>query len=221
MAIVMGDRVLVAPAVEGPIAASGRIIGNFDVEEARRLVRALQAGTLPAELTLASETWVGPTLGADTIRSGLAACAGGVVLVVGFLLWMYRADGAVATAAITLNVLIQIAILALLKATLTLPGIAGLALTIGMAVDAHVLVFERVREELALGRTARAALRAAYDRVFTTLIDSHVTTLLTGAALYWAGTGAIRGFAVALIVGLIVNLFTATWVARNMQEALV
>lgn len=218
LAIVMGGRVQMAPVIETKIERHGRIAGAMDFAAASRTVRMLRAGSLPAELEPLSETVIGPTLGADTVRSGLQACMAGAGLVVGFMLLLYRMAGVVATLALALNLLLQLAVLAAFGATLTLPGIAGLALTAGIAVDSNVLVFERIRDERRAGKSVKAALAAGYERALPAILDSHVTSFITAAILYGFGSGPVRGFAITLGIGLAANLFTATWASRTMQE---
>lgn len=219
IAIVMGGRVQMAATVESRIERHGRIAGGMDLATAVGTVRMLRAGSLPAELEPLSETVIGPTLGADTVRSGLRACAAGAGLVVLFMLAWYRGAGLVASAALGLNLLLQLAVLAACGATLTLPGIAGLALTAGIAVDSNVLVFERIADERRAGKSARAALSAGYERAFPAILDSHATSFITAAILHAFGSGPVRGFAITLGIGLAANLFTATWASRTMQEA--
>lgn len=220
LAIVMGGRVQMAATIESRIERHGRIAGGMDHAAATRTVRMLRAGSLPAELEALSETVIGPTLGADTVRAGLEACAAGALLVVLFMLFWYRAAGVVASAALALNLLLQLAVLAACGATLTLPGIAGLALTAGIAVDSNVLVFERIADERRAGKSARAALAAGYERALPAILDSHATSFITAAILYAFGSGPVRGFAITLGIGLAANLFTATWASRTMQEAI-
>ena len=219
LAIVLGGRVYMAAVVENPIRVHGKIAGRFDLDEARRVVRILRSGVLPAELHLLAETAIGPTLGADTVRQGLEASLCGGAAVACFMVAVYGVAGLLAVLAMLLNFLLQLVCLVWVGATLTLPGIAGFALTMGMAVDSNILVFERVREESAGGKGRRAALDAGYDKAFWTIVDSHLTSIITGAVLYNFGTGPIRGFAVTLIVGLVVNLFTSLWVTRVLQES--
>ena len=219
LAIVMGGRVQMAATIESRIERHGRIVGGgMDFAAATRTVRMLRAGSLPAELEALSETVVGPTLGADTVRAGLHACAAGAALVVGFMLLMYRTAGVVATLALLLNLLLQLAVLAAFGATLTLPGIAGLALTAGIAVDSNVLVFERIRDERRAGKSVRSALAAGYEKALPAILDSHATSFITAAILYGFGSGPVRGFAITLGIGLAANLFTATWASRTLQE---
>ena len=218
LAIVMSGRVQMAPVIEGRIDRHGRIAGGMDVDAARRAVRMLRAGSLPAELEAISETVIGPTLGEDTVHSGLVACAVGGGLVVGFMLLFYRMAGVVASTALALNLVLQLAVLAAFGATLTLPGIAGLALTAGIAVDSNVLIFERIRDERRAGRNLRAALAAGYEKALPAILDSHATSFITAAILYGFGSGPVKGFAITLGIGLAANLFTATWASRTLQE---
>ncbi|MBI4862486.1 MAG: protein translocase subunit SecD [Candidatus Riflebacteria bacterium] len=219
LAIVLGGKVYMAPVVRDRITNRGQITGNFDLEEARRVVRILRAGALPADLKPLAENTVGPSLGADSIRQGIRASQVGSVLVVVFMLFLYKLSGVFSILSLLLNLLLQLCCLLFLEATLTLPGIAGFALTVGMAVDSNILIFERTKEELRAGKTVRAAIDAGYAKAFVTIIDSHITTILTALVLYYFGTGPIRGFSVTLIVGLLVNLFTAVWVSRVMQDS--
>ena len=219
LAIVLGGRVYMAPEIQSPIRDRGQITGKFDIEEARRVVRILRAGSLPAELTPLAENSIGPTLGRDSIEQGLKASFYGSCLVIIFMTAFYKLSGVFSVIALVLNLLLQLVMLIFLEATLTLPGIAGFALTVGMAVDSNVLIFERIKEELHCGKTVRASIDAGYDKAWWTIIDSHVTTILTGCVLYYFGTGPIRGFAVTLIIGLVVNLFTAIWVTRVLQDS--
>ena len=188
------------------------------MDEVSKLVKVLKVGSLPAELKPMAESIVGPTLGKDSIRSGVRASLGGALLVVIFMLTFYKLSGLYALIALLANVLLQVTVLVGLDATLTLPGIAGFALTVGMAVDANVLIFERIKEELRYGKPVRAAISAGYDKAFVAIFDANVTTILTGIVLFYFGTGPIRGFAVTLLVGLVINLFTALWVTRVFQD---
>jgi protein-export membrane protein SecD len=220
VAIVLAGKVYMAPTIEGPIEQDGRIIGRFDLQEARRVVGALKGGALPCELELLTQNTIGPTLGLDTVQKGLTASLWGATAVTLFMVGFYRWSGVLAILALVLNLLLQIILLTFFGATLTLPGIAGFALTVGMAVDSNIIIFERIKEELALGKAARNALAAGYEKAFTTLIDSHFTAILTGLILARFGTGPIRGFAITLIIGLVVNLFTSIWATRVLQEGL-
>lgn len=215
MAIVLDDVVYSAPVIQDRIAGGRAVIsGSFTVDEARDLAVALRAGALPAPVSVLEERTVGPTLGADSIEMGLKAGLLGLVLVLVFMAIYYRKAGLIADAALIFNVPIILAVLAGFGATLTLPGIFGLVLTLGMAVDANVLIFERIREETRGGKTPKAAVAAGFGRAFWTIFDSNLTTLLTALVLYHFGSGPIRGFAVTLSVGLISSMFTAIFFSR-------
>ena len=219
LAIVLDEVVRMAPNIRQPITTGRAQIEGFDsVEEARDIAIVLRAGALPAPLEIIEERTVGPSLGADSIRSGKMAGMLGLLVVMGFMVFYYRASGLVADIALLLNIVLVLAALAAFGATLTLPGIAGLILTVGMAVDANVLIFERVREERALGKTVRAALDAGYDRAFVTILDAQITTLIAAAVLFQFGTGPIKGFAVVLTIGIMSSIFTAVFVTRTIFE---
>lgn len=221
LAIVLDGKAQSAPVIREPIpSGQAQISGNFSVEEANDLSIVLRAGALPAPVIVEEERTVGPLLGADSIKSGLNAAFIGTTLVLGFMLIYYRLAGLVANFALMLNVLLILACLSLFKGTLTLPGIAGLILTIGMAVDANVLIYERIREEIALGKSLRAAIAAGYHRALSAIIDSNVTTIVAAALIFKFGTGPIRGFAVTLTIGLLANLFTAVVCTRVIIELL-
>jgi preprotein translocase subunit SecD len=221
LAIVLDRRIISAPRINAVIADSGIIEGgNFTLESAEDLALKLRSGALPAGMEILEERTVGPSLGADSIRKGVVASAIGSVIVILFMLVYYRLAGINAVAALLTNILLLLAAMAYLGSTLTLPGIAGIALTIGMGVDANVLVFERIREELRVGRTVRAAIHAGFDKAFTTIIDSNFTTLIAGLFLYAYGTGPVRGFAVTLNVGIMANLFTAVFMSRVLFDVL-
>lgn len=209
MAIVLDGNVYSAPTIQSKISGDGVITGRFTEEEAKDLAIVLKAGALPAPLTPLQNLTVGPTLGNDSIDAGRKAILLGAILVIVFMAVYYGMSGIIADFAIALNLVILIGALALLNATLTLPGLAGILLTIGMGVDSNVLIFERIRDELRLGKSVRAAVDGGYDKAFTTVLDSHVTTLITAAVLFQFGTGPIKGFAVTLSLGIIINLFTA------------
>jgi preprotein translocase subunit SecD len=216
LAIVLDEVVRMAPNINQPITTGQARIEGFEaVEEARDIAIVLRAGALPAPLTIIEERTVDPSLGADSIDSAKIAGLLGVIGVVAFMILYYRGSGLVADIALVLNVVLILAALAAFGATLTLPGIAGLILTIGMAVDANVLVFERVREELAIGKTVRAALDTGFDRALVTILDSQITTLIAGAVLFQFGTGPIKGFAVVLSIGIVSSIFTAVFVTRT------
>ena len=192
----------------------GQITGSFTTESAYDLALKLRSGALPASLEYQEERTVGPSLGADSIRSGITASALGFASVVLFILLYYRLAGVNAVVALMLNLLILVGALAYFAATLTLPGIAGVILTIGMGVDANVLIFERIKEEMRAGKTPRTAISAGFGKAFWTIIDANVTSLVAAAILFQFGTGPIQGFAVTLSIGLISNMFTAIFVSR-------
>jgi SecD/SecF fusion protein len=210
IAIVLDGKVRSAPVVQSKIpGGEGRITGLDSDEEANDVAIVLRAGALPAPVSIIEERTVGPTLGHDSIVSGAYAALGGLVIVMLFMVFYYRASGLLACGALVLNLIIILAVLARLHASLTLPGIAGLILTIGMAIDANVLIFERIREELAKAKTVRSAIDAGYERAFKTILDANVTTLITAAVLWQFGTGPIKGFATTLSIGIIASMFTA------------
>ena len=214
-AIILDGRVISAPVIREPIlGGSGQISGNFTFQSAQDLALLLRAGALPAPLTIIEERTVGPGLGADSIAAGKVASVVGMALVVVFMVVVYGLFGAMANVALILNMFLIAAVLSVLQATLTLPGIAGIVLTIGMAVDANVLIFERIREEVRLGRTPISAIDAGYRRAITTIVDANVTTLIAALLLYVFGSGPIRGFAVTLSIGIMASFFTAVWLTR-------
>jgi protein-export membrane protein SecD len=220
LAIVLDNRVQSAPNIHERIPrGQGSITGSFTEEEAQNLAIVLRSGALPAPVHVVEERTVGPSLGQDSIQKGLKAGAVGATLVILFMVIYYRLSGLVAVAALVLNILGLLACMAGFHATLTLPGIAGIVLTIGMAVDANVLVFERIREELRNKKTVLAAIDLGYSRAFRTIVDAHVTTLLSALALMWFGSGPIRGFAVTLSIGLIINMITAVGVSKMIFDA--
>jgi preprotein translocase subunit SecD len=190
------------------------IEGNFSQDSAKDLALILRAGALPASIKYLEERTVGPSLGADSIRAGVRASIGSLIVVMLFLLVYYRASGANAVVALILNLLILLAFMAFSGAVLTLPGIAGVVLTIGMGVDSNVLVFERIREELRNGKANASAVSVGFDRAFLTIIDTHITTLVSAAFLFLFGTGPVKGFAITLVIGLLANLFTSIYVSR-------
>ncbi len=221
LAIVLDGRVASAPVIQDKIRGGrASITGRFSDQEARDLAVVLRAGALPAPVRIIEERTVGPSLGRDSIRQGLRAGIAGSLAVMVFMLWYYKAAGFIAVLALVLNVYFLFAVLAGLKGTLTLPGIAGVVLTIGMSVDSNVLIFERIKEELRNLKSIRAAIDSGYKRAFRTILDAHVTILITGVVLYQFGTGPIRGFAVTLVIGLIANMFTAVLVTRMIYDAI-
>ncbi|HMI32075.1 MAG TPA: protein translocase subunit SecD [Candidatus Limnocylindrales bacterium] len=220
LAIVLDGKVQSAPNIQEKIPrGQGSITGTFTEEEAQNLAIVLRSGALPAPVNVVEERTVGPSLGQDSIDKGLHAGAIGALLVVFFMIFYYRVSGVVAVVALILNLLGLLACMAGFHATLTLPGIAGVVLTIGMAVDTNVLIFERIREELRNKRTVLAAIETGYARAYRTIIDAHVTTLLSSFALMWFGTGPIRGFAITLSIGLIINLITAVGISKMIFDA--
>ena len=218
LAIVLDGTVYSAPVIQGKLGADNRITGHFTTQEADELSKILKAGALPATLRYQQQLTVGPTLGRDSIRSGVLASVAGLAFIVIFMVVYYKLSGVNAVVALTANLLILLAVLAYSGANLTLPGIAGVILTMGVGVDTNVLVFERIREELRNGKTVRAAVDAGFDRVFTTIIDTHATALIAAAFLFQFGTGAIKGFAVTLVIGLIANVFASFFVSKFLFE---
>ena len=215
LAIVLDNNVYSAPVIQEKIAGGeARITGNFTTEEARDLAIVLRAGALPAPVKILEERTVGPSLGTDSIRMGLLSMCVGGILVVLFMAIYYKGSGLVADFALILNILLIAAGLAGFGATLTLPGIAGIILTIGMAVDANVLIFERIREEMTLGKTPRASVDAGYGRATLTILDANVTTLIAALVLFQFGTGPVKGFAVTLSLGVVASMFTALVLTR-------
>ena len=215
LAIILDGNVYSAPRINERIPGGRAVItGQFTVDQARDLAIVLREGALPAAVTILEERTVGPSLGADSVRQGMIAIVASSLLVFVFMLFYYRLAGLIADIALVVNLVILLASMAAFGATLTLPGIAGIALTIGMAVDTNILIFERIREELKVGKTPRSAIDAGFSRAFTTIIDTHVTVLVTAAILYNFGTGPVKGFAVSLFVGLTASLFTAVFFTR-------
>ncbi len=210
LAIVLDNTVYSAPVIRSRIGeGSGQIEGNFTAESARDLAIVLRAGALPAPVKIIANQTVGPSLGQDSIRAGIHAAILGAIMVILLMGVYYKFSGVIADFALMLNLVMLVGLLAAIRATLTLPGIAGIALGVGMAVDSNVLILERIREELKLGKTVRSAIDAGYDKAFVTIVDSHVTTLITAVALFLFGTGPVKGFAVTLSLGVAINLFTA------------
>jgi preprotein translocase subunit SecD len=221
LAIVLDNNVYSAPVIQEKIAGGeARITGSFTTEEARDLAIALRAGALPAPVDILEERTVGPSLGVDSIRLGLMSMIVGGVIVIIFMGIYYNGAGLIADLALIMNILIIAAGLAFFQATLTLPGIAGIILTIGMAVDANVLIFERIREELQIGKTAMSAVTAGYERATLTILDANVTTLIVALVLFQFGTGAVRGFAVTLSLGIVASVFTALILTRMIFDYL-
>lgn len=219
LAVILDGRVQTAPQIQSRITDEGRITGSFTQQEAADLALVLRSGALPASLTYLEERTVGPTLGADSIRAGVAAAVAGLIAVAGFMLVYYRLAGINAVLAVAMNLLILMGFMAYVDAVLTLPGIAGLILTIGIGVDSNVLIFERIKEELRSGKGVRAGVAAGFDRVLLTILDTHVASLIAAAFLFQFGSGPIRGFATTLAIGLVSNVFTALFVSRTIFEA--
>ncbi|HKV39103.1 MAG TPA: protein translocase subunit SecD [Blastocatellia bacterium] len=215
LAIVLNNEVKSAPEIQGQISDRGQITGSFTKEAAEDLALILRSGALPARVVYLEERTVGASLGADSIRSGVTASVVGLLAVMAFMLWYYRLSGVNAVLALLLNLVLLLAVLVVFSATLTLPGIAGVILTIGMAVDSNVLIFERIREEMRGGKTIPSSVDLGFGKAFLTIIDTHVTTIVSAIFLFVFGTGPIRGFAVTLVAGLMANLFTAIFVSRT------
>jgi preprotein translocase subunit SecD len=218
LAIVLDKSVQSAPRINERIAGDGQIAGGFTQEEAQNLALILRSGALPATLTYLQQQTIGPTLGADSIRAGVLASLAGLFLIVTFLLFYYRLSGVNAVFALVLNLIILLGMMAYVGAVMTLPGIAGFILTIGIGVDSNVLIFERIKEELETGKSVKAAINSGFSRVFLTLVDTHVAGFIAAAFLFQFGTGPIRGFAVTLTFGLISNLFTSTFISKALFE---
>ncbi|HZB38805.1 MAG TPA: protein translocase subunit SecD [Beijerinckiaceae bacterium] len=217
LAIVLDNQVISAPRILQPITGgSGQISGRFTVQQANDLAVLLRAGALPAKLTIVEERTVGPGLGQDSINAGIIAALVGTVLVAIFMVLAYGFFGVLATIALLVNVGLILGLMSALGATLTLPGIAGIVLTIGMAVDSNVLIYERVREEARLGRSAASSLDAGFARALTTIVDANLTTLIAAVALFFLGTGPVRGFSVTLSLGILTTVFTAYTLTRLM-----
>ncbi len=220
MAIVLDQKVFTAPVIQSKLGASSQITGSESMEDAQLIAIILKAGALPAPVSIIEERTVGASLGEDSIRQGAGSALIGMCLVILFMLIYYRMSGIVANVALIFNLILLFAVLAQFGFVLTLPGVAGIVLTIGMAVDANVLVFERIREELRTGKTVRASIDSGYSRAFKTILDANITTLLTALVLYQFGSGPIRGFAVTLSIGIIVSMFTALVVTRAIFDTI-
>jgi preprotein translocase subunit SecD len=228
MAIVLDDRVESAPVIQTEIGGGrcqitlgGSSSYNDSLQEAKDLVVVLRAGALPAPIRPANEQLIGPSLGADAIEKSAMGAVLGVGLVVVFMMFYYQVAGIVADIAVLLNLLFLLALMALFEATLTLPGVAGIALTVGMAVDANVLINERIREELRAGKSARAAVDQGFDRAFWSIFDGQLTTFISGVVLFQYGSGPIKGFAVTLMIGIATSLFTGVFCSRLVFDFLV
>ncbi|MBP1699962.1 MAG: protein translocase subunit, partial [Deltaproteobacteria bacterium] len=215
LAIILDNNVYSAPVIQERIAGGrAQITGRFTPEEGNDLALVLRSGSLPAPVKILEQRTVGPSLGEDSIRKGIISIIISAIVIVLFMVLYYKVTGIIADVALILNVVLVFAALAIFRATLTLPGIAGLVLSIGMAVDANILVHERIKEELRWGKTVRAAIDQGYHRAFITIIDSNLTTLIAGVFLYQFGTGPVKGFAVTLCIGILANIFTAVYVTR-------
>jgi preprotein translocase subunit SecD len=216
MAIVLDDRVYTAPVIRGAISTNGQIeLSGSTLDDATDLALVLRAGALPAPLKIVEERSIGPSLGQDSVENGQVAGIVGILAVIALMVLYYRLSGLFAVVGLTLYVLFILGAMAALDASLSFPGIAGLILSIGMAVDANVLIFERIREELAAGRSVRPAVQEGFQNALSAIVDSNLTTLITAAILYYVGTGPIRGFAVTLAIGIIASMFTAIFVVRT------
>ena len=218
LAIILDQRVQSAPRIESRISDAGRIHGSFTQEEAQDLSLVLRSGALPATLTYLEERTIGPSLGADSIRSGITASAVGLLLITAFMLVYYKLSGVNAVIALLFNLIILLGLMSYIGAVMTLPGIAGFVLTMGIGVDSNVLIFERIKEELEAQRGVRASINAGFSRVIWTLFDTHLAALISAAFLFQFGTGPIRGFAVTLFLGLVSNLFTSIFVSKTLFE---
>jgi preprotein translocase subunit SecD len=214
LAIVLDNKVMSAPNIKSKIEDQGVIEGQFTQQQAADLALVLRSGSLPASLTTLEERTVGPSLGRDSIRQGVLASLIGFIALIAAVLLYYHGAGVNAVLALLLNLVILLGMMAYFKATLTLPGIAGIILTLGMAIDSNVLVFERIREELREGKTVRASIEQGFSRAFGTIIDTHMTTIISALFLFQFGTGPIKGFAVTLLIGLFASVFTAFFVSR-------
>mgnify|MGYP001498111779 CR=1 FL=1 len=222
VAIVLDKKVHMAPNIREKISGGGTLIEGFaNIDEAKDIAIVLRAGALPAPVEIIEERVVGPSLGADSVKSGTLSVLIGLVIVLLFMIFYYRIAGSIADFALVWNIVLVMAILASLQATLTLPGIAGLILTVGMSIDANVIIFERIREELDKGKTAKAAIDGGYNRALTTIIDANMTTLIAALVLWQFGTGPIRGFATVLFWGILISMFTAIFVTRTIFNAYV
>ena len=218
LAIILDGRVQSAPRIDSKITTEGRITGSFTQDEVANLSLILRSGALPAKLDYLQERTIGPSLGADSIRSGVVASLVGLLLIISFMLGYYHLSGVNAVIALVFNLVILVGLMAYVGAVMTLPGIAGFVLTMGIGVDSNVLIFERIKEELEAGRGVRASIHAGFSRVFWTLVDTHVSALISAAFLFNFGTGPIRGFAVTLAIGLASNLFTSIFVSQTLFE---
>ncbi|HVC49560.1 MAG TPA: protein translocase subunit SecD, partial [Burkholderiales bacterium] len=221
MAIVLVGKnqaqIVTAPVIQEEIDGGRvQISGMRSVQEATDTALLLRAGSLAAPMEIVQESTVGPSLGADNIKSGFDSTLFGFLAIIAFMIIYYRVFGVIASIALAVNLMLLVAVLSMLQATLSLPGIAGMALTVGMAIDANVLIFERIREELRNGSSPQSAIHAGYDRAMSTIVDSNITTLIAGIALFWLGSGPVRGFAVTLCIGILTSMFSGIMVSRAM-----
>ncbi|MCF7794098.1 MAG: protein translocase subunit SecD [Candidatus Cloacimonetes bacterium] len=222
LAILLDDIVYIAPTIQSRIpSGEARITGQFTIEEVQDLVIVLNAGSLPAPVKIIEERTVGPTLGSDSIRAGMMAAIIGLAIVFIFMIFYYGLSGLIADIAVAVNVIFILAVLTMFEATLTMPGIAGVILTIGMAVDANVIIFERIRENLHMGKTVRTAVDGGFSRALVTILDANITTLITALVLYQFGTGPIRGFAVTLSIGIVGSMFASIVLAKAIFDGFV
>ena len=220
LAIVLDGNVYSAPVIQDEIAGGrAQITGRFTTEEARDLAIVLRAGALPAPVVILENRTVGPSLGKDSIEKGIRSMILGGILVVIFIVLYYRLSGIIAVTALFLNLVLLVGALAHFKAALTLPGIAGIILTVGMAIDANVLIFERIREEIRIGKTVRAAIEAGFAKAFRTIVDANITTFIAAVVLFQFGTGPIKGFAITLCIGIAASMFTAVFVSRTVFDS--
>ena len=220
LAVLLDDEIQTVAVIQSRITDEGQISGNFTQQRAADLALVLRSGALPASLTYLEERTIGPTLGADSVRAGVVASISGLAAVAIFMLVYYKLAGINAIVAVGLNLLILMGLMAYIDAVVTLPGIAGLILTIGIGVDSNVLIFERIKEELRAGKPARSAMKAGFDRVFLTIVDTHIASLIAAAFLFNFGSGPIKGFATTLAIGLVSNVFTAVFVSRTIFDAI-
>ncbi|HIA32235.1 MAG TPA: protein translocase subunit SecD, partial [Nitrospinaceae bacterium] len=220
LAIVLDDNVYSAPVIQEEIAGGrAQITGQFTTEEARDLAIILRAGALPAPVVILENRTVGPSLGKDSIEQGVRSILLGGLLVIIFIPIYYKLSGVVAVTALMLNLVLLLGALAYFGAALTLPGIAGMLLTVGMAIDANVLIFERIREEIRVGKTVRAAIEAGYAKALSTIVDANITTFIAAVVLFQFGTGPIKGFAITLCIGIAASMFTAVFVSRAIFDS--
>jgi preprotein translocase subunit SecD len=218
MAIILDDNVYSAPVIRGRISTRGQIEGNYTADEAADLAVILRAGSLSVPVVIEEERTVGPGLGQDSIESGARACLIGLMIILAFVVGYYRMSGAFASFALLANLVMLVGLMSLFEATLTLPGIAGLVLTVGMAVDANVIIFERIREELRSGKAVRAAIATGFQKATWTVLDANLTTLFTAVILFRFGTGPIKGFAVTLSIGIVTSVFSALVITRLLYQ---